>query len=162
MPNTAIPRPSLRCSLILGMLKICWHPGHLLSEQPKFFCSVQNNLLCGNGNHITIIPCLKPKRKPNMSSLPLSALLEGVNAVSDGEMAHLIQDGLMHNMEQQWPSSSCWHHVPLIQQSSECPALSACGIFCLMSARTARQTYFKVGVSLLSLTETMSLCLQIL
>lgn len=139
---------------------MCWHPSLLPPEQPKFdFCSVKNNLLCVNGNHVAAIPCLKPKRMSDVSSLPLSALLEGVNAASDGKTAHLIQDGLMHNMQQQWPSFSCWHHAPLIQESSECIAQYACGIFCLMSVRTAKQTCFRTGASLPSLPESMSLCL---
>lgn len=40
-----------------------------------------------------------------MSSLPLSAFLEGLNAVGDGKRAQLLQDGLMHNLQQQWPLS---------------------------------------------------------
>lgn len=97
-----------------------------------------------------------------MSSLPLSAFLEGVNAVGDGKRAHLLQDGLMLKMQQQWPLSSGWHCVPLMLQSSECIAQSACGIFCLMRVRTARQTYFRTGASLPSPAETMSLCLKII
>ena len=148
---------------MLDMLKTCWHPSLLLPKQPKFdFCSAQNNLLCGNRNHVATIPCIKPKRTPNVSSLPLSALLEGVNAVGDGKRARWLQDGLMRNMQQQWPLSSVWHRAPLMQQSSECIAQSACGIFCLMRARTARQTYFRTGASLPSCTETMSHCLKII
>lgn len=64
----------------------------------------------------------KPKRMLNMSSFPHSDLLEGVNAVGDGKRTHLLQDGVMHIMQQQWPLSSGWHHASLIQQSSECIA----------------------------------------
>lgn len=89
--DAAIPRPSPSYSLMLGMPKMRWHPSLLLSEQPKFdFCSVQNNLLCVNSNHVATIPYLKPKRTPDMSSLPLPALLGVVNAVSDGKIAHLM------------------------------------------------------------------------
>lgn len=151
-------RPPLSCSLMLDILKMCWHPRLFLPKQPKFdFCSVQSNLLCGNGSHAATILCLEPKKVLNMSSLPLSALLEGVNAAGDGKRAHLLQDGLMNNVQRQWPFSSVWHHATLRQQSSEYIAQSACGIFCLKRVRTKRQISFRTGTSLPSLTETVNL-----
>lgn len=132
---------------------MCWHPSLFLPKQLKFdFSSAQSNLLCGKGNHVAAILCLKPKKVLNISSPPLSALLEGVNAAGDGKRAHLLQDGLVNNIQRQWPISSVWHRAPLRQQSSENIAQSACGIFYLKRVRTTRQTSFRAGASLPSLT----------
>lgn len=56
--QTSIP---LSCNMKLEMIWMCWHPRLWLPKQLKFgFCSVLNNLLCGNGKHLAAVSCLKP------------------------------------------------------------------------------------------------------